>query len=344
MFKKMFSWFKTHWLLSVIAILLVFFLISSFIGKEMKAKQEFQALQTVPFAAKDLVKTLDLSGVVDAKRKVKLFYPTGGKLTKINVKKGDTVIAGQVLAVVDQADLQKRLEKSLNNYMTDRLQFDDYQDQFKTRSPSEKENLTSQLDQLGLENSVLDVEISSLAINNTKLTSPISGLVTAAPELVAPINILATDSFTVIDPQSLIFRVMVDELDLNLIHEGQAAKISFDALPELQTSATIANIALTSTVSTSGTAFEVEFALPNLDLTQLRLGLNGDAKVILAEKKQVGSIPLEALYVKDGRQYVKVLDQNKKQVLEKTVTTGLETDDDIEILTGLNWGDLVVIN
>ncbi len=344
MWQKVFSWLKKRWLLLIIGLLIVFFVISSIFKQQKQTTAEFQSLQTVAFAAKDLISTLDLSGIVDAKRKVKLFYPTGGKLTKINVQKGDTVKASQVLAVIDQADLQKRLEKSLNNYMTDRLQFDDYQDQFKTRSPSEEENLASQLDQLGLENSVLDVEISSIAISNTKLTSPINGLVTAAPELVAPINILPSDTFTVIDPQTLIFRVLVDELDLHLIHEGQRAKISFDALPDLQAEATISNIALTSTVSTSGTAFEVEFALPNLDLSQVRLGLNGDAKVVLEEKKQVGSIPLEALYVKDGRQYVKVLDQNKKQVVEKTITTGLETNDDIEVLSGLEWGDLIVIN
>lgn len=344
MWQKVFMWLKKHWLLLIIILSLVFFIVFSIVQQQRKASKTFQSLQTVPFAAKDLTSTLDLSGIVDAKRKVKLFYPTGGKLTKINVSKGDTVVAGQVLAVVDQADLQKRLEKSLNNYLTDRLQFDDYQDQFKTRSPSEKENLSSQLDQLSLENSVLDVEINSIAINNTKLTSPINGLVTAAPEIVAPINILPTDTFTVVDPHTLIFRVLVDELDLSLIHEGQKAKISFDALPDLQVEATISNIALTSTVSTSGTAFEVEFALPNLDLSQVRLGLNGDAKVVLAEKTQVGTIPLEALYVKDGRQYVKVLDQNKKQVIEKTVVTGLETDDDTEILSGLEWGELIVIN
>lgn len=344
MWQKIFSWLKKYWLLLIIILVAIFFIVSSIVAKQKQAKQDFQSLQTVTFSAKDLTSTLNLSGIVDAKRKVKLFYPTGGKLTKINVNKGDVVTAGQILAVVDQADLQKRLEKSLNNYMADRLQFDDYQDQFKTRSPSDKENLTTQLDQLGLKNSVLDVEINSIAINNTKLTSPINGLITAAPELVAPINILPTDVFTVIDPQSLIFRVLIDELDLNLIYEGQRATISFDALSGLETESTISNIALTSTVSTSGTAFEVEFALPNLDLNQVRLGLNGDAKVVLEEKKQVGSIPLEALYVKDGRQYVKVLDQNKKQVVEKTVTTGLETEDDIEILSGLEWGDLIVIN
>lgn len=344
MWQKIFSWSKKYWLLLIIILAAIFFIVSSIVAKQKQAKQDFQSLQTVTFSAKDLTSTLNLSGIVDAKRKVKLFYPTGGKLTKINVSKGDVVTAGQVLAVVDQADLQKRLEKSLNSYMADRLQFDDYQDQFKTRAPSDKENLTTQLDQLGLKNSVLDVEINSIAINNTKLTSPINGLITAAPELVAPINILPTDVFTVIDPQSLIFRVLIDELDLNLIYEGQRATVSFDALPGLETESTISNIALTSTVSTSGTAFEVEFALPNLDLNQVRLGLNGDAKVVLEEKKQVGSIPLEALYVKDGRQYVKVLDQNKKQVIEKTVTTGLETEDDIEILSGLEWGDLIVIN
>lgn len=342
--QKVIPWFKKFWWLVALVVLALGATFFFYRRQQSRQAQALADLKTVVFAKKDLTSTLDLSGIVDAKRKVKLFYSTGGKLTKVNAQKGDTVTAGQVLAVIDQADLQKRLEKSLNNYLVDRLQFDDYQDQFKTRAPTEEENLASQLDQIGLNNSVLDVEISSIAINNTKLTSPIDGLITDAPDLVAPMNILYTDAFTVVDPKTLVFRAMVDELDLSLIHEGQEALIEFDAVPDLEITTTISNISLTSVVGNSGTAFEVEFQLPDANLDLLRLGMNGDAHVILARKTQVSSVPLDALYTQNGQHYVRVLLPAAKTTVEKVVTTGLETEDDVEILTGLDAGDLVVVN
>ena len=341
--KKIIIWLKKFWWPVALAIFLI--LGASIYAQQLKTQKqaEIEHYDLYTFAAKDLVSTLSLSGIVDAKRKVKLFYPAGGKLTSVKVKKGDFVAAGDVLTVVDQADLQKRLDQSLNNYMVDRLQFDDFQDQFKTRAATEDENLTSQIEQLLLNNNVLSVEINSIAINNTRLTSPIAGVITDMPDLVAPMNILATDSITVVDPTSLIFRALVDEIDLNLLHEGQTAVLSFDALPDAQVQATINSIALTSTTNASGTAFEVEFLLPEFDLTQLRLGMNGDADVILAQKTLVGVIPVEALYLKDGQNYVRVLSANN-QIVEKPITIGLETDDEVEVLSGLEFGEQIITN
>ncbi len=344
MCRKCLFWLKKHWGFAIASIILIGILFLYFLYYQAKAKAAILSSPTVVFAQKDLLSSLTLSGIVDAKRKVTLFYPAGGKLTKVNVQQGDFVAAGQTLAVIDQADLQKRLEKSLNNYFSDRLQFDDYQEQFKTRSPTDNEVLTSQLDQISLNNSVLDVEIGSIAINNTRLISPIDGIITQAPTLVAPMNILYTDTFTVVDPDTLIFRALIDELDLNLIHEGQSALVNFDALPNLEINTVVDEISLTSIVGSSGTAFEVEFLLPGVDLDTVRLGMNGDARIILQEKKSVGSLPLEAIFIQDGAPYVRVLDQQTAVISERPVTTGLETENDIEILTGLELGELVVLN
>lgn len=342
--KKVLAWLKKRWWLVAIIILVIIGIFGFFTWQQQRQKEiELADLETIVFAQQDLTSTLNLSGIVDAKRKVNLFYPTGGKLTRLNVKKGDLIKAGQVLAVIDQADLQKRLERSLNTYMVDRLEFDYDQDQLKDTAYTQENALKTNREQLLLNNTVLDVEIASIAINNTRLTCPINGILIQAPDLVAPMNVLYTDVFTVVDPDSLIFRALVDELDLHLIHEGQRAIIQIDALPDEEIIATINNISLTSTSGSSGTAFEIEFLLPNFDLNKVRLGMNGDAQVILAEKSQVGSVPLEAIFSREGQDYVRVVD-DQKNIVERKVTLGLETDDDVEIIEGLALGETVIVN
>ncbi|MDO5561519.1 MAG: efflux RND transporter periplasmic adaptor subunit [bacterium] len=341
--KKILAWLKKKWWLVAIVILAII-AATWFTQQQQKQKEtELADLETITFTNQDLTSTLNLSGIVDAKRKVNLFYPTGGKLTRLNVKKGDSVKAGQVLAVIDQADLQKRLERSLNTYMVDRLEFDYDQDKLKDTAYTQENALKTNREQLLLNNTVLDVEIASIAINNARLTCPIDGILIQAPDLVAPMNVLYTDVFTVVDPKSLIFRALVDELDLHLIHEGQKAIIKIDALPDEEIIANINNISLTSTSGSSGTAFEIEFLLPNFDLNTVRLGMNGDAQVILAEKTQVGSVPLEAIFTKEGQSYVRIVDA-QKNIVERKVTLGLETDNDVEIVEGLTLGETVIVN
>ena len=71
------------------------------------------------------------------------------------------------------------------------------------------------------------------------------------------------------------------------------------------------------------------------------VGTTGTIRVILDERKQVLSLPLGAIYHADGKPYVYVLDENEFRQMV-WIETGLEGDDRVEILSGLNEGDKVV--
>ncbi len=339
----MIDWLKKSWWW--ILILTLVLAGAGYFGWNYRHQQtvKLESLRTFTFTTTDLLDTLDLSGIVDAKRKVSLYYLTGGKLTKLNVGKNDSISAGQVLATIDQADLQKRLERSLNTYLIDRLQFDNLQDNLQDRVPTSSEILHSQTEQILMNNTVLDVEIASIAIKNTNLVSPLAGILVSAPDLIPPMTISPSDRFTIVDDKSLIFRALVDETDLHLLREGQKAILTFDALPDKKTTSVINNIALVSTSGSGGTAFEVEFLLPEFNLTTLRLGMNGDAQIVLQEKIGAAVVPVEAVFERDGQMLVKILTPDGQQV-EKVITTGLETDTYYEVLSGLQLGEQVILN
>ena len=73
---------------------------------------------------------------------------------------------------------------------------------------------------------------------------------------------------------------------------------------------------------------------------RFKIGLNGEMEVATAKRENVLVVPSEAVYAKNGTNYVKVLADDK--VSEVAVTTGLETDQEIEILTGLTSGQKVI--
>ncbi len=73
---------------------------------------------------------------------------------------------------------------------------------------------------------------------------------------------------------------------------------------------------------------------------QYRLGMTGDARFVLKEKKDTLAIPTSFIRSDSGKKYVYVL-KNGKQ--EKTfITLGEEIDGSTEVLKGLSAQDIIV--
>ena len=90
-----------------------------------------------------------------------------------------------------------------------------------------------------------------------------------------------------------------------------------------------------------GTAFPIEIILPeNLD-ERFRIGMNGDAEIILDTRQKTLTVPIEAVKFENGDRYVDIIEN--KEVKKTKVTTGLESEREIEIIDGLQPGQLVII-
>ncbi len=83
----------------------------------------------------------------------------------------------------------------------------------------------------------------------------------------------------------------------------------------------------------------IEIALP--DQSSLRVGSEIDVEIITREKEDALFIPDEAVYSLQGQSYVMVVDGKKSR--EVAIETGWEVVDYIEILSGLEVNDTVII-
>lgn len=331
---------KTKWKL-VLGILLVltvglFFVFKSQAANKVELKFEHPVKQTI-------TKTLEVSGHVDAKEKVRLRFIAGGKLVYIGAKEGDTIKKWQTIATIDQATLKKQLEKDLNNYLKERWDWEDLQDENKDKYLSTSEQRSEDKDQFDLNNTVLDVEIRDIAIQNSAIYSPIDGILTVAPTSVAGMQVLATDYFEIVNPDTLVFRAAVDESDIGLISLGQKGTLYLDSFDDIQLNTQVDYISYTSTETTSGTSFIVEFPLSEMEISNtLRIGMNGDIEVLLEQKDDVLTIPLIAVIEREDKVYVMVKSgENRSE--EREIEIGLETDELVEVISGLSEADEVVI-
>lgn len=75
----------------------------------------------------------------------------------------------------------------------------------------------------------------------------------------------------------------------------------------------------------------------------LENGVSGSVQITLDQREDVLYVRKDAIKAAEGAQFVYMLDENGLRILQE-VTTGLESGDYVEILSGLVEGDSVVIN
>lgn len=300
-------------------------------------------VKTTTAQYKDIRKTLSFSGRIDAASRVRMHFAAAGKLVYLGAQEGDAVKKYQTLATLDQRSMQKTLEKQLSLYQTERWDFENAQDDRKDRTLPQEERREAEQDQFALNRSVLDVELQSIAVESSRLTSPIAGILVTSPVKTPGVNVSVTDYFEVVDPATLYFRVHVDEVDIDELKIGQPVEVRLDARPDQVLRATVDKIAYQSTETTSGTAFAVDLKfLDAVNISEQRVGMNGDADIMLAEAKQVLVLPISAVTYRDGRYFVNIKTDSGKPE-ERAVETGIETDSEIEIRSGVTENDQVVL-
>jgi multidrug efflux pump subunit AcrA (membrane-fusion protein) len=173
--------------------------------------------------------TITANGIVAAQNQANLTFQTGGKLTYLPFKVGDSVYSGQTIAKLDTYALQRQLTAALNNYKSTRDTFDQVQENagdnvLKTQvkptyatvngidiSTAVDEAIARIADQNQntLNNSVINVELANYALQLSSLTSPLKGIITREDVTTAGVNITPATVFTVADPSSMVFRANI---------------------------------------------------------------------------------------------------------------------------------------
>ena len=304
------------------------------------ASGENSSIETASAQKKTLTENVDSSGKTKTSNEVNLSFQTGGLLSWVGVKEGDSVQAGQAIASLDTQALRKQVEKELRDYSQERNDFDqDKYTSYKDSLFTDTVKRVLEKNQWDLEKAVLDVELSTISLRFATLTTPIAGIVTRLDFPVAGVNVPLTAVATVSDPDSLVFTANIDEIDVGKISEGARAEVHLDAFPERVFAGTVKKIAFAAETSSAGaTVFPVELSL--FDGLSLRSGLNGDVTIHIRDYPSVVVVPEDAVKQQDDTQYVVV---KKGETYEKrTVEIGITADGLVHIQKGLNEKEVVV--
>lgn len=143
--------------------------------------------------------------------------------------------------------------------------------------------------------------------------------------------------FTVESSQNLKVDVGISKYDIGKIKIGQKAEIKLAGTTYAGTVTEIKHLAQTGDSDKAKVTVSVRFDEPD---DNVFIGLEADVTIFTTEKSNVLTIPLEAYYVDDGGTYCYTIDSGI--VEKKYITTGIESDDYVEVMMGLSSGDVVI--
>lgn len=320
----------------LVLLVIGFFVYKNFISSSTKK------VESANVARGNLEEKLTISGKVDADEHATLQFQLGGKLTGIGVKEGDYVKKYQWIASIDQRQTQKTLDKYMNTYLKTRWTFDQTKDDYKNSIISDSIKRIIDKAQFDLNNAVLDVEIQSLSLELSSLYTPIEGLVVRVdnPYVGSNFYLPTQAQFEVVNPKTMYVSVSADQLDVVKLHKEMQGTLVLDSYPDENLLGEISNISFIPKTGETGTVYEVKFTF-NSDSSdyKYKMGMTGDVTFTVNKRNNVLYIPSKFIKTENDNKYVNTQNNGKK--VKTTVKTGMETDTDTEILSGLSEGETV---
>jgi RND family efflux transporter MFP subunit len=181
------------------------------------------------------------------------------------------------------------------------------------------------------------VASAQAAISANVLTAPFDGQIAAVNLQVGE---QASGIIATLITNQKIATLSLNEVDITKIKLGDKASLSFDAIDGLTISGEIAQIDTLGTVSQGVVNYVVKIGFDTQD-ERVKPGMSANASIILEAKPGVLAVPSSAVKSDTSGSYVQQLDADgvPKNI---PVTTGLITDTQTEIVSGLQDGDTII--
>jgi HlyD family secretion protein len=296
---------------------------------------------------REVTRSITAVGSIETAAKTVVNAPRGGKVIEVYFDELDYVREGDILARLDDTELTAQLEQAKAALAqaranlrawepilrrTQRL----YAKGFVARQEWEKSQQQYELYKLAVQERRSLYQKAQAQLAKTVIRAPMSGTVTR--KLVG----IGTGIAEIADLQALEVHTSVDETDIGKIHMGQRTRITVDAYPEQQFEGVVKEIALTTLTERKdlGIQYAVRVSITPPPVP-LRLGMTANVEFIITHKDRALSIPVWALLQRDGTNIAFVVANSRLHA--QLVETGVKGEEFVEVVSGLQPGQLVVV-
>ncbi len=285
-----------------IAGCLVLVVIAFFVARPKQDQKLWTSREVKPCMG-SIERFITSTGKVQPQNRLEMKPPVAGRVEQILVTEGQTVKAGDVVALMSSDERAALLDVA--------------------QSEGEKE-----------------LSYWKEVYKPIPLVAPIDGAVIVSK--MQPGQTVAQADPVVVLSDRLIVQAQVDETDIGRVKEGQKAVITLDAYPDVLAEAVVQHIYNESQTVNNVTIYQVD-VLPKEVPSVFRSGMSANVRIIELSKDNILTIPLEA--AKRGKEGDAVFVSQGKNTKpsKRTVTLGMADDVNVEVISGIDQSDTLVI-
>lgn len=287
-------------------------------------------------AKKDSFSTsFTVNGSTIPDKEVNIASEVQGKLVALYISNGDHIRAGQVIAVLDGSVLNAQLhsiETSLDKAQLDIKRYTRLVD-MGAATPMQVETAQLQYHSLMAEKKQVLDQLAHMQIR-APFNGKVENLVVEKGSFVSYGTVLAH----LLDNSSLKINVYLSEQQAVKVKTGQPVAITSVVLEKPVTG----SVTMVSDKADVSGKFLTEISFSNTDKNALKAGILADVYFPMEATSAGLAIPVSALV--GGAKQAKVFVVKGNKVEQRAIQTGIVTENKVQVLQGLDTGEMVVIS
>lgn len=241
----------------------------------------------------------------------------------------------------------QELELSRVAYEAAKSAYETQLDRFDLMKASQTDVITQRANMAAAE---MALEQARKNLNDTVLTAAADGRILGIDGKTGSYVRSSTDAgssdsghlFTLATSEAINVVVSVQEIDYGKLSVGQAAVVTFEAAEGRRYPAAVTAVEVMPAIDGNGiVTYQATLALDEA-APEIQTGMSGTVEFIQKLQADVLKIPNKAVFMKDRKQTVKVKTASGAVEL-RTITTGFTDGTTSEVLSGLEMGELVLV-
>ncbi len=321
--------------LKYITLLAVITVLCSCSKKQQPAEQPIK-VKTVTAAGGE-AGSLYYSGSVEAEQSINLSFLTIGTAAQINVREGDKVTKGQLLAKLDCTSNNNALQIAQAKAQQAQDAFNRFEPMYKNGNLPEIKMVEIRTLKTQAE---LAVKLAQKSVGDCSVIAPAAGMISYR-DLEAGDNVIPGKAvLKMVTLGSVYATFSAPEKEIGKIYKGQSAAVKITSQESEELKGTVTDVGVSADPLARTYTVRVKINKPSSSVLPGML-----CNIYLASKDAQGAdfiIPASALKMdSDGGEYVFVVDAQTKRVFKQAVTTGEFVSGGVRT-QGLKEGQVIV--
>lgn len=295
-------------------------------------------VKAVPAVRTEISKSVLKNTTLEADRWVDVRARRQGQIVKIMKEEGDPVREGEVIAELESDDARLQVTQMNVAFVDARRNHDRIEKIFKRNLVSEEQFETAKTQ---MDRTAAQLEQAKLNLSYTRILAPIDAIVTSRNVEIG--NVVTNNQvvFSVANFDPLLARIRVPEKEIGRIAVGQEARISVETEDAKPFKGRVKMIS--PVVDPESGTIKVTVEIPGKQ-SLLRPGMFASVYIITETRTNAIVIPKKALVLEGEGNQVFVFERGEDggTAQRSRVEIGFSDSDRLEIVSGLEEGDLVI--